>query len=257
MCEELPAAPGYIGGEMRGRGKFDDQKWVVRHSYNVRICHWINVISFGFLLTSGVHVFLDFPELYWGDVGYRGHETIFRLSDWGLSWDEAGALGDRRWGRNYHFLFAWVFLFNGLIYLLWNICNRHFGKNIVPACSELKFDHLMQDVKHHLSFRPPQGAGARGYNTLQKISYCIVIFTLMPLIFATGLAQMPAFMAIAPELIDLMGGRQSARTMHVICMLLLVLFVLVHILEVFVAGVVNEIRSMITGRYALPKDNQQ
>ena len=85
------------------------------HSYSVRICHWINVVACAYLLWSGVHILLDFPELYWGNTGYRGYPAAFRLEDWGLSWDEAGALGDRRWGRNYHFTFAWVFLINGLV----------------------------------------------------------------------------------------------------------------------------------------------
>ena len=42
------------------------------HSYSVRICHWINVIACVYLLVSGVHILLDFPELYWGNTGYRG-----------------------------------------------------------------------------------------------------------------------------------------------------------------------------------------
>ena len=85
------------------------------HSYSVRICHWINLIACAYLLVSGVHILLDFPELYWGHTGYRGFPATFKLSDWGLSWEEAGRLGDRRWGRNYHFTFAWVFLINGLV----------------------------------------------------------------------------------------------------------------------------------------------
>ena len=87
------------------------------HSISVRICHWINVVACAYLLWSGVHILLDFPELYWGHTGYRGYPAAFRLADWGLSWDEAGALGNRRWGRNYHFTFAWVFLINGFVYV--------------------------------------------------------------------------------------------------------------------------------------------
>ena len=82
-----------------------------------RICWW-----------SGVHILLDFPELYWGNTGYRGYPAAFRLEDWGLSWDEAGALGDRRWGRNYHFTFAWVFLINGLVYVGWNLYTATFSR---------------------------------------------------------------------------------------------------------------------------------
>ena len=103
------------------------------HSYSVRICHWINVIACGYLLVSGVHILLDFPELYWGHTGYRGYPAIFKLSDWGLSWEAAGKLGDRRWGRNYHVTFAWVFLINGLVYVAWNLYTTHFRKRMLPA----------------------------------------------------------------------------------------------------------------------------
>jgi hypothetical protein len=91
------------------------------HSYNVRICHWINVVACVYLVWSGVHIFLDFPELYWGNTGYRGYPAAFKLADWGLTWEEAGRLGDRRWGRNYHLTVAWVFLINGLVYVGWNL----------------------------------------------------------------------------------------------------------------------------------------
>jgi thiosulfate reductase cytochrome b subunit len=241
---------------MAEEARSSPRRWVYRHGYNVRICHWINAIAFVFLVVSGVHVLLDFPELYWGEVGFRGHDAAFRLADWGLSWEEAGELGNRKWGRNYHFLFAWVFVLNGIVYLLWNLWTRHFRRDMVPARAELSAKHLQEDVREHLRFRPPRGVAAHRYNTLQKLSYLAIVFVLAPFMFFSGLAQMPAFEAIAPELIDLFGGRQTARTLHVICMVLMVLFLLVHIFQVFVAGVVNEFRSMVTGRYALPEDEK-
>jgi Prokaryotic cytochrome b561 len=112
------------------------------HSYNVRICHWINLVSCVYLLWSGVHIFLDFPELYWGNTGYRGYPAVFRLEDWGLSWEEAGALGDRRWGRNYHFTVAWVFLINGLVYVVWNLYSTHFRNRMLPARDEWTVAHV-------------------------------------------------------------------------------------------------------------------
>ena len=102
----------------------DKKMNVPRHSVVVRICHWINAISFVFLLITGIHIFLDFPELYLGNVGYRGYPAIFRLTDFGITWEELDAIGDRRWGRNYHFLFIWVFSFNGLVYLIWGLKNK-------------------------------------------------------------------------------------------------------------------------------------
>jgi len=193
------------------------------HSYNVRICHWVNVVACAYLLVSGVHILLDFPELYWGHTGYRGYPAVFRLSDWGLSWDTAGALGDRRWGRNSHFTVAWVFLINGLVYVGWNVYSRHFRDHMLPAS--------------HGS-----------YGAVQKAAYLILIFVFVPLMILTGIAQSPGFTAAMPVLLDLFGGRQSARTLHTIGTVALVLFVAVHVLQVARSGLVSNLRSMITGK---------
>jgi thiosulfate reductase cytochrome b subunit len=193
------------------------------HSYNVRICHWINVVAVVYLLVSGVHIFLDFPELYWGHTGYRGYPAAFRLADYGLSWEEAGALGDRRWGRNYHFTVAWVFLINGLVYTGWNLYARHFQWRA--------FGH----------------AAPGGYGAMQKATYLMLIFVFVPLMILTGLAQSPGLTAAMPVLLDMFGGRQSARTLHTIGTVLLVLFVVVHVVEIAASGFITKIRSMVTG----------
>lgn len=233
------------------------QNWIYRHSYNVRICHWVNVISCGYLLASGIMIFLQFPELYWGKVGFQGYDAVFRLSSWGLSWEEADALGNRRWGRNYHFLFVWVLLINGVVYLSWNFWKKHFYQKMLPRRDELTLNNFKTEISDRLHLRVPQHRTDRHYNTLQKISYLIIIFLLFPFMFLSGFAQMPAFTAISPELIDLFGGRQTARTLHVVATLLLLLFVIVHVLEVFIAGAVNEIRSMITGKYLLSGEDEK
>ena len=215
------------------------------------------MVAFCYLVVSGIHIFLDFPELYWGKVGFQGHDAVFKLSDWGISWDEAGAMGNRRWGRNYHFLFAWISVINGTIYVGWNLWNKYFHKNLFLGRNELNWQSLKTDFVDHVRLRVSKGTPVGRYSGLQKISYLIVIFILSPFMILSGLAQMPAFTAISPELIDLFGGRQTARTLHVICMLWMILFLVVHVVEVFVAGAVNEIRSMITGKYVVPKEHAE
>ena len=225
------------------------------HSYSVRICHWVNVIACGYLLVSGVHILLDFPELYWGHTGYRGYPAMFRLSDWGLSWEAAGALGDRRWGRNYHVTFAWVFLLNGLVYVGWNLYTTHFRKRMLPARDELTVAHVRTELRDHLRWRSRRPASTQaGYGTLQKTSYLLLIFVFVPFMILTGVAQSPGYTAAMPVLLDLFGGRQSARTLHTIGTVLLVLFVAVHLLEIAAAGFVNRVRSMITGKESIPVD---
>jgi thiosulfate reductase cytochrome b subunit len=218
------------------------------HPYSVRICHWINVVACAYLLVSGVHILLDFPELYWGNTGYRGYPAAFRLADWGLSWDAAGALGDRRWGRNYHFTFAWVFLINGLVYVSWNLYSRHFRDQMLPARNELTMARIGTELRDHFRWRSRKHSSSGSYGMLQKTSYLSLIFVFVPLMTLTGIAQSPGFTAAMPWLLDLFGGRQSARTLHTIGTVLLVLFVMVHVLEVAAAGFFVKVRSMITGR---------
>jgi thiosulfate reductase cytochrome b subunit len=217
------------------------------HSCNVRICHWINVVACVYLLWSGVHIFLDFPELYWGHTGYRGYPAAFRLADWGLSWDAAGALGDRRWGRNYHFTAAWVFLINGLVYVTWNLYAAHF-RRMWPARDERTVAHVREELRDRFRWRRRPEAANGSYGTLQKTSYLILIFVFVPLMILTGIAQSPGFTAAVPVLLDLFGGRQSARTLHTIGTVALVLFVVVHVVEVAAAGFFVKVRSMITGQ---------
>ena len=208
-------------------------------SLNVRICHWINLVAVGYLLVSGVHIFLDFPELYWGKTGFRGYPAAFRLEDWGISWEQAGKWGDRRWGRNAHFTFSWLFVLNGLVYVGASLYRRHF-RSMLP-------------------WRAPRAAATRGgtpeplvahhrYRTPQGVAYLTMIFGVTPVMFLTGLAQMPAFTAIAPWLIDLFGGRQTARTIHMLATVVFVAFALVHVGQVIATGFFSNLRGMITGR---------
>jgi thiosulfate reductase cytochrome b subunit len=220
----------------------------VVHSYNVRICHWINVIACAVLLWSGVHILLDFPELYWGNTGYRGYPAAFRLEDWGLSWDDAGKLGDRMWGRNYHVTFAWVFLLNGLAYVGWNLWSTHFRERMLPGLGEFTIARMRTELRDSLRWRSRPQASDDGYGTIQKTSYLLLLFVFVPFMILTGLAQAPGFAAALPALLDLFGGRQSARTLHTIGTVVLVLFVAVHVLEVAAAGFMKKVRSMIVGK---------
>jgi thiosulfate reductase cytochrome b subunit len=228
----------------------------VVHSYSVRICHWINVIACAYLLVSGVHILLDFPELYWGNTGYRGYPAIFKLSDWGLSWEAAGKLGDRRWGRNYHVTFAWVFLINGLVYVAWNLYTTHFRKRMLPARAELTMAQLWTDLRDHLRWRSRRHTSNDSYGTLQKTSYLLLIFVFVPFMILTGVAQSPGYTAAMPVLLDMFGGRQSARTLHTIGTVVLVLFVVVHLLEIVAAGFLARVRSMITGKESIAANTE-
>ena len=100
----------------------------------------------------------------------------------------------------------------------------------------------------------PRGEAARHYNVLQKLAYLGVLVVLIPVMILTGLTMSPSMDATWPWLLDLFGGRQTARSIHFIAAWALVGFLVVHLVMVVLAGPVNEIRSMITGRYRLPEE---
>jgi thiosulfate reductase cytochrome b subunit len=256
-----------------------------RHDLLVRLSHWVNVLCMTVLLYSGLQIFNAHPALYWGQYGADDDPSFISMEAeqegdalkgvthlGGLSFDTTGVLGvsnvdgeaavrgfpnwltlpsyqDLASGRRWHFFFAWLFVINGFIYLAYGFVSRHFRRDLLPAAEELKPSHLGHEIVNHARLRFPKGAEARHYNTLQKLAYVAVIFVLLPLMIGTGLTMSPGFNAVAPWLLDLFGGRQSARTLHFLTAFSLVAFVAVHVAMVLVSGVFNNLRSMITGYY--------
>jgi thiosulfate reductase cytochrome b subunit len=263
---------------------------IYRHAVVVRVTHWINVLCLALLLMSGLQIFNYHPALYWGNYGYRGVPSVVSIGSdinpqngepigvtriAGLSFVTTGVLGvsyDSERGivrrafppwltlpsepglalaRDWHFLMAWLFVANGAVYLLFGLLNGHFRRDLAPAADQLRARHILADVWDHVRLRAPRGEAARRYNVLQKLAYLTVVFLLLPIMVLSGLTMSPAVTAAVPSLLDLFGGRQSARTIHFLVANLLVLFVLVHVVEVFLAGAFNCMRSMITGRYVI------
>ncbi|MCC0056589.1 MAG: cytochrome b/b6 domain-containing protein [Rhodobiaceae bacterium] len=266
-----------------------------RHRLSTRLWHWGNVVVLFVMLMSGLMIFNAHPRLYWGKYGANfdhawleigagrneagsragflriGDMTIETTGILGMSRDRNGQLSaiafpgwatipstyDLALSRRWHLTFAWFFALGILIYLLVSLANRHLWRDIVPTAREMRPASLWETIRHHAMLRLPKGEAARNYNVLQKISYLVVLAFLIPLMVLTGLTMSPAMDASWPWLLDLFGGRQSARSIHFIVAALLVSFIVVHLLMVLLAGPVNEIRSMITGRYRLPKEKGQ
>ena len=211
-----------------------------RHSAVVRLTHWINTISFVGLLISGVAILLAHPRLYWGETGSVGTPSLIDLP---LPFMLGGQSG---WGRSQHFLFAWVCVLNGLLYVLSSVFTKHFRKNLLPAKADLTGESFSRTVTSHLRFK--FSSGETSYNLLQRLTYLMVVFILFPLIIWTGLAMSPAIVSVFPALVTVLGGQQSARTIHFIAAVLLGLFLVVHIVMVSVSGFSSRMRAMITGR---------
>jgi thiosulfate reductase cytochrome b subunit len=220
-----------------------------RHSVLVRVTHWINTLSFIALAISGLAILLAHPRLYWGETGAVGTPSLIDLPlPFVLDTPIRGP------GRYLHFLSAWVWLLNGLLYAISGLVTQHFRKNLLVAKGDLGWRPMQRVISSHLHLRRPSEAEAQSYNVLQRLSYLAVIFVLSPLIIVTGLAMSPAVTSVFPIVVNIFGGQQSARTIHFFVSGLLVLFLCVHVAMVFLAGFVSRTRAMITGHSAAGKE---
>jgi thiosulfate reductase cytochrome b subunit len=266
------------------RGKVE---MIRRHSVVTRLTHWLNVFCLSLLLLSGLQIFNAHPELYWGQYGADGDPAVLTIGSEhgedgvrgfvraaGVDLTTTGLLGvsgvdgvptarafpewltipsykDLASGRRWHFFFAWLLVINGAVYLVSGLFTGHLRRDLLPSLRQLSPSHLWHEIVDHARLRFPEGDEARRYNALQKLTYLLVIVILLPTMVLTGLTMSPGMNAALPALVDIFGGRQSARTLHFITATLLVLFVLVHVAMVVLSGPWNNLRSMITGRYAI------
>jgi Ni/Fe-hydrogenase b-type cytochrome subunit len=229
---------------------------VRRHRLSTRLWHWINAITLYVLFTSGLGIFNAHPRLYWGQYG-ANFDPAWLTLDRFPAWLTLPAHYSLAMSRRWHLAFALVLGFSLLAYMLWSLVNRHIARDLAFRKGELSPSHIWHDIREHARLRFPTGAAALRYNVLQKASYIGVIFVLLPLVIFTGLTMSPGMNAAWPWLLDLFGGRQSARSIHFLCAWSLAVFFAVHMVMVLLAGPFNEVRSMITGRYRLPVDREE
>ena len=218
-----------------------------RHSAFVRVTHWVSALCFLVLVLSGMAILLAHPRLYWGETGGVGTPSLLDLPlPFVLEVPIRGP------GRYLHFLFAWVTVFTGLVYVWKGLAARHFGRNLLPARDQLTFGAIGQVIRNHLRFARPSEADLATYNVLQRLSYSAVVFVLIPLMFLTGLAMSPGVTSVLPFLVSALGGQQTARTLHFFLACFLVLFLLVHVAMVCQKGFRRRMRAMILGRLSKP-----
>jgi thiosulfate reductase cytochrome b subunit len=225
----------------------------------VRGTHWLTTIAFLALLVTGVEILISHPRFYWGETGNVHTTPLFSLripSSRGTVPTGYGyVLPDQNgWSRYLHFESAWVAVLTGLLYVAFGFWKGHFRRNLLPAPSDRSPRGLAVAIARHLRFRRPSEEEAWSYNALQRLTYLFVIFVLFPLIIWTGLAMSPGFTSVLPSAVTLLGGRQSARTLHFFVSGFLVLFLLVHIFMVCLAGFRNRVGAMITGRLTTRKE---
>jgi thiosulfate reductase cytochrome b subunit len=264
---------------------------VYRHRWPVRVMHWINAICLLVLLGSGLQIFNAHPSLYWGNRSDPGKELLsLRASQDATgnvrgttsigshAFDTTGVLGaskvDGKWaargfpawatvpgpgwlamGRRWHFFFAWLFVLNGIAYVGWSLASRHLSRDLVPDRHDWR--GLGRSVVDHLRFRHPEGEAALRYNVLQRLAYLVAIFVFGGGIVLMGLFMSPRMDAVLGGLVEAVGGRQSARTIHFVIAMGFIAFVIVHVVEVLISGPLNQLRGMITGWYRIRTDRHE
>lgn len=214
-----------------------------RHSALVRVTHWITTLCFFALLISGIEILISHPRFYWGETGNINTTPLFKIpipsSRALVPTGYLYVLPDQNgWSRYLHFQAAWILVLTGILYILYSFLTGHLQKDLFP--NKIGFSWP--------TFARPPAAEAWSYNPLQRITYLFVILILFPLVIWTGLAMSPAFVSAIPETVTIFGGQQSARTIHFFVTLALVLFLLIHVVMIVLAGFWTRTRAMITGR---------
>jgi thiosulfate reductase cytochrome b subunit len=229
-----------------------------RHARVVRITHWLTTVTVFALVLSGVELILSHPRFYWGEVGNVNMTPLFSLpvpsSRSTVPTGYGFVLPDQNgWSRYLHFQSAWLVLFAGLAYLIYGFRTSHFRRNLVPARADRSWPALRNSIVEHLRFSKAALGDSRSYNALQRLSYLAIVFALFPLMIWTGLAMAPAFTAVFPFAVDILGGRQSARTLHFFVTIALVLFTIVHVAMIILTGFRSRVGAMITGTGEQPE----
>lgn len=251
---------------------------IFRQSIWTRLTHWIWAVCLFFLMLTGLQIFNAYPRLDVGkESGFEYDNSIFEIGArqvgdkfegftrlFGREFDTTGVLGvsseqvrafpaavtipsnrDLATGRVIHLFFAWLLVGTLAVWIVASLLNGHL-RQLLPRGRDLRA--LAPEIADHARLRFHPG---RRYGALQKLAYAGVMFVLLPLMILTGLSMSPSFNAMAPWLLDVFGGRQTARTLHFAVMLLLIGFFVIHILMVLASGPLNGLRSMLSGWYRI------
>jgi thiosulfate reductase cytochrome b subunit len=261
MNASLPIADGDAGQAVASAPPAAAPKATLRkrHAAMVRVTHWLTTVAFLALLLTGGEIVLSHPRFYWGETGNVNMRPWLNLhvpsSRGSVPTGYDYVLPDQNgWSRYLHFQAAWLAVAAGLLYVLWGIFNGHFRSNLLPDAADLSPKQLGGSLIRRLRFERPGKEEAWSYNGLQRLTYLVVIFVLFPLMIWTGLAMSFGFNAAFPLAVRLLGGQQTARSLHFLVTILLVLFLFVHVFMIVLAGFGSRMRAMITGRAVSPTE---
>lgn len=214
-----------------------------RHALTTRIWHWLNALAFIVLFMSGLNISNAHRFLYWGDYGYDPADAWMVVQRF-PAWMTIPQRYDLAEARDWHNLSAWVLAVGLLVMWVMSLANRHFWRDIATSKDDWSPKAWLAAIQEHAR---PGAHNDRGYNAVQKIVYGLVLGVGLPMMIASGLAISPGFEVSAPWLVDALGGRQSARSLHFLFAWGLAGFVAIHLAMVLWSGPLNQITHMITG----------
>jgi len=220
---------------------------VKRHTLSTRLWHWLNLVCVVVLFMSGLNISNAHRYLYWGDWGFSPEQAwlaVPRFPGWMTIPDYYSLAVARDW----HTLMAWPFALGLLAMWVAMLTNRHFWRDLRTRKSEWSWPAIRADLAKHLKLDFRHDGG--GYNFLQRLSYGVVLGVFLPMMVLTGMAISPGIEPAMPWLVDGLGGRQSARSLHFIFAFATMGFFVVHVVMVLLSGPVRQVRDMITGGMA-------
>lgn len=215
-----------------------------RHALSTRLWHWLNLVCVVILFMSGLNISNAHPRLYWGDWGFAPEDAwliVPRFPDWMTIPGRYSLAGAREW----HVLMAWPFALGLLLVWIAMLANRHFSRDLTTSRAEWRWSAIRSDVAKHLRL-DFHHSGSK-FNFLQKLAYGLVFGVLLPGLIATGMGISPGMEPLLSPMIELVGGRQSVRSLHFIFAWLLFGFFVVHVLLVLLSNPFRQLRDMITG----------
>ena len=204
-----------------------------RHALSTRLWHWLNLVCVVILFMSGLNISNAHPRLYWGDWGFAPEDAwliVPRFPDWMTIPGRYSLAGAREW----HVLMAWPFALGLLLVWIAMLANRHFSRDLTTSRAEWRWSAIRSDIAKHLRL-DFHHAGSK-FNFLQKLAYGLVFGVLLPGLIATGMGISPGMEPLLSPMIELVGGRQSVRSLHFIFAWLLFGFFVVHVLLVLLSN---------------------
>lgn len=215
-----------------------------RHALSTRVWHWVNAAALLILFMSGLTISNAHRRLYWGDYGFDPAEAWLHVMRF-PGWLTLPARYNLAAARDWHNTAALVFACGLLVIWLAMLANGHFRRDLATSARDWRPAAWRDALAAHADKGHDHAAAP--YNALQKLAYGAVFALILPLMVATGLAMSPGFEPAAPWLVDALGGRQSARSIHFITTWALVAFALGHVALTLISRPVRLIGTMLHG----------